>query len=94
MKIFASSSNYSYLCHKFFILALMDKKTLEFVTYCIGKLSLFLHLPQQEVYSRLKRSGILYDYIVPSYDVLHTFSSRYLMEDLIDYMKEKGVLEQ
>ena len=72
----------------------MDKKTLEFVTYCIGKLSLLLHLPQQEVYSRLKQSGILYDYIVPSYDVLHTFSSRYLMEDLIDYMKEKGVLEQ
>lgn len=47
----------------------MDKKILEFVTYCIGKLS-----------------------IVPSYDVLHTFSSRYLMEDLTDYMKEKGVL--
>ena len=29
---------------------------------------------------------------IPSYDVLHTFSSRYLMEDLTDYMKEKGVL--
>lgn len=35
---------------------------------------------------------ILYDYIVPSYDVLHTFSSRYLMEDLTEYMREKGVL--
>ena len=65
---------------------------MEFVTYCIGKLSQLLSMPQQEVYSRLKRSGILYDYIVPSYDVLHTFSSRYLMEDLIDYMKEKGAL--
>ena len=37
-------------------------------------------------------SGILHDYIVPSYDVLHTFSLRYLMEDLTDYMYEKGVL--
>lgn len=71
----------------------MDKKTLEFVTFCIGKLSLFLGLPQQDVYRRLKNSGILYEYIVPSYDVLHTFSSRYLMEDLTEYMKEKGVLE-
>ena len=70
----------------------MDKKTLEFVTYCIGKLSLFLKLPQQEVYRRLKKSGILYEYIVPSYDVLHTFSSRYLLEDLTEYMREKGVL--
>ena len=72
----------------------MDKKTLEFVTYCIGKLAVLLKLPQQEVYRRLKNSGILYSYIVPSYDVLHTFSSRYLMEDLTDYMREKGVLPQ
>ncbi|MBO5233373.1 MAG: DUF3791 domain-containing protein [Prevotella sp.] len=70
----------------------MDKKTLEFVTYCISKLSQVLKLPQREVYRRLKESGILYNYLVPSYDVLHTFSSRYLMEDLTDYMKEKGVL--
>lgn len=70
----------------------MDKKTLEFVTYCISKLSFQLKLSQREVYDRLKRSGILYGYIVPSYDVLHTFGSRYLMDDLTDYMKEKGVL--
>ena len=71
----------------------MDKKTLEFVTFCISKLSVMLKLPQKEIYRRLKKSGILYEYIVPSYDVLHTFSSRYLMEDIIDYMREKGVLE-
>ncbi|MBR2862889.1 hypothetical protein B7988_01300 [Fibrobacter sp. UWB1] len=70
----------------------MDNRTLEFVTYCIGQLSLLLKLPQREVYKRLKKSGILYGYIVPSYDVLHTFGSRYLMEDLTEYMKEKGVL--
>ena len=70
----------------------LDKKTLEFVTYCIGKLSVQLNMPQKEIYKRLKTSGILYDYIVPSYDVLHTFSSRYLMEDLTEYMREKGVL--
>lgn len=70
----------------------MDKKKLEFVTYCIGKLAALLQLPQQEIYKRLKRSGILYGYIVPSYDVLHTFSSRYLMDDLTDYMREKGEL--
>ena len=70
----------------------MDKKTLEFVTFCISKLSMMLKLPQKEIYRRLKKSGILYEYIVPSYDVLHTFSSRYLMEDITDYMREKGVL--
>lgn len=72
---------------------MMDKQTLEFVTYCISKLAQVLKMPQREIYRRLKESGILYDYIVPSYDVLHTFSSRYLVEDLTDYMREKGVLE-
>ena len=70
----------------------MDKKTLEFVTFCISKLSILLKLPHEEIYSRLEKSGILYDYIIPSYDVLHTFSERYLMLDLAEYMKEKGVL--
>ena len=72
----------------------MDKKTLEFVTFCISKLSILLKLPQEEIYTRLEKSGILYDYIIPSYDVLHTFSERYLMLDLTGYMKEKGVLSE
>lgn len=72
----------------------MDNNILEFVTYCISKLAYQLGLRQSDIYDRLNRSGILYDYLVPSYDVLHTFSSRYLMEDLIGYMKEKGVLPQ
>lgn len=51
-------------------------------------------MSQREVYRRLMESGILYGYIVPSYDVLHTFGSRYLMEDFKDYMREKGVLDE
>ena len=70
----------------------MDNEILNFVTYCVGQLAYRHHLPQQDVYRRLKSSGILYGYIVPSYDVLHTFGSRYLMDDLTDFMKEKGVL--
>ena len=69
-----------------------NKDVLEFVTYCISKLSQFLNLSQREVYDRLKTSGILEDYIIPCYDVLHTFGSRYLMEDISEFMKEKGVL--
>lgn len=72
----------------------MDKTTLEFVTLLISKLADWLNISQSDVYSRLRRSGILYDYIIPSYDVLHTFSSRYLMEDITDFMKKKGVLPQ
>lgn len=68
------------------------KQNLDFVTYCIGNLSRRLGISACDVYLKLKNSGILDNYIIPSYDVLHTFSKEYLMEDLIDYMKEKGVL--
>jgi len=70
----------------------MSFNNIDFVTYCIGNLSRRLGLSASEVYNRLKKSGILSEYIVPSYDVLHTFSKEYLMEDLTDYMREKGVL--
>ena len=70
----------------------MNRDNIDFVTYCIGNLSRRLGLNARDVYQRLKTSGILADYIVPSYDVLHTFSKEYLMEDLTDFMKEKGVL--
>lgn len=70
----------------------MDNKTLKFVTWLISKLSEYLKIPQGEVFRRLYQSGILYDYIVPSYDVLHTFGSHYLLEDITDFMREEGVL--
>ena len=70
----------------------MNCNNIDFVTYCIGKLSRRLNLSAGDVYRRLKQSGILTDYIIPSYDVLHTFSKEYLLEDLIEYMREKEVL--
>ncbi len=35
----------------------MDKKQLEFVTYCIGKLSVLLKLPQKEIYKTSEDIG-------------------------------------
>jgi len=70
----------------------MDENNIDFITYCIGNLSRRLNLSQREVYYRLKKSGILTGYIVSGYDVLHTFSKEYLMLDLTECMREKGVL--
>lgn len=63
----------------------------EFATYCIGNLARALNTDEKTVYQKLRNSGILYDYIIGAYDVLHTFGKRYLMEDIIGLMKEKGV---
>ena len=70
----------------------MSSDQLDFVTYCIGNLSMRLQLPQRTIYLKLKDSGILENYIVKGYEVLHTYGKEYLMDDLITYMQEKGAL--
>ena len=70
----------------------MSSDQLDFVTYCIGNLSMRLQLPQRTIYLKLKDSAILENYIVKGYEVLHTFGKEYLMDDLITYMQEKGAL--
>lgn len=70
----------------------MNSDIINFITYCVGNLSRKLNMKPGEIYALLKKSGILTGYIIPSYDVLHTFGKEYLMEDLTEYMKEKGVL--
>lgn len=69
----------------------MTFEQLDFATFCIGNLAVKLNIPQREVYNQLKTSGILFDYIIKGYDVLHTFSKEYLMNDIISYMNEKGL---
>ena len=72
----------------------MSSDQLDFVTYCIGNLSIRLQLPQRAIYVRLKDSGILDNYIVKGYEVLHTFGKDYLMDDLITYMQEKELYHE
>lgn len=70
----------------------MNFEQLDFTVYCIGSVADALRMNAREVYRLLKTSGILKSYIIPSYDVLHTFSKEYLVEDVVSLMKEKGVI--
>lgn len=44
-----------------------------------------------EVYQILNRTGILDDYIIRCYDTLHTQGKEYLVEDVTEFAREKGV---
>lgn len=71
----------------------MNSNQVDFSTFCIGSVASALGISEADVYKRLKESGILMDYIVPCYDVLHTFAREYIVEDLIALMRKRGVLE-
>ena len=70
----------------------MDAQSLNFTIFCIGSVADHLKMNARDVYHKLHNAGIISDYIVPCYDVLHSFSKEYIVEDLIAYMKKKGVL--
>lgn len=45
-----------------------------------------------DVVHALSEGGIIHDYILPFYDVLHTLGEDYLVEDITAMARERGVL--
>ena len=69
-----------------------NSRELEFVVFCIENVAAKLGVDAERVYQAFTEKGdILYSYIVPEYEVLHTQSRDYIVEDLLDVMKERGV---
>lgn len=69
----------------------MTEDEVDFVTYCIGKLAVHLKRDEASVYCLLADAGIITGYIVPCYDVLHSFGEQYLMDDITSCMRERGI---
>lgn len=65
---------------------------LEFAVFCIENVAEKLGVNAAQVYRAFtEKSDILYGYIVPEYEVLHTQSREYIVDDILEVMKEKGV---
>jgi hypothetical protein len=72
----------------------LGRKQLEFTVFCIENVAERLGKPGNEVYEMLtEKSDILDTYIIPCYDALHTQGKTYIVNDILDYMREKGLTE-
>ena len=70
----------------------LSLEELSFAVFCIEKLAARLKMDPTNVYLLLtEKTNILYDYIVPCYESLHTQDKEYILDDIVDVMKEKGV---
>lgn len=68
------------------------RKELEFTIFCIENVALKLNVDATEVYAALtEQTNILKEYIVPEYEMLHTQSKEYIVDDIIEVMRERGV---
>lgn len=69
-----------------------NDRELEFVVFCIENVADAIGKPSDAVYRALTGPGdILNQYIVPSYDVLHTQGRDYIVNDIREVMAERGV---
>ena len=69
-----------------------NSNELEFAVFCIENVAIKLNVNAERVYHAFtEKSDILNDYIVPEYEILHTQSREYIVNDLLDVMKERGV---
>ena len=61
--------------------------------FCIENIAAKLGVSAEKVYDALtEKSDILNDYIIPEYEILHTQGKEYIVDDIIEVMKERGVL--
>ena len=58
-----------------------------FVASCIEDVAEKLGLDYSEVYKRMKEVGLIENYIIPHYDVLHTESRASVTAGMIDTLK-------
>lgn len=69
-----------------------DMQELEFAIFCIENIADKLKKTADQIYVMLtEKSNILHDYIVPEYEILHTQGKEYIINDIIEVMKERGV---
>lgn len=65
---------------------------LEFAVFCIENIAQRVGADAVRVYDALtEKSDILNGYIVPEYEILHTQSKDYIVDDILELMREKGV---
>ena len=69
-----------------------SSRELEFAVFCIENIAQKLGVEAERVYSALtEKSDVLNGYIVPEYEILHSQSKEYIVNDILELLKERGV---
>ena len=70
------------------------KEELDFSVFLIHQLSYAWNKTPGNVYEIVNKTGILDNYIIRCYDVLHTMGEQYLVNDITDFVSNLSVLRQ
>lgn len=71
---------------------IQNAEELEFAVFCIENIAKRLGVGGEKIYQIFtEESDILNGYIVPEYEVLRTQGKEYIVDELLDVMKERGL---
>ena len=69
-----------------------NEDELLFAVFCIENIAKRLGKNAEDVYRLLtEKSDILNSYIIPEYEMLHTQSKEYIIDDIISLIEERGI---
>jgi len=67
------------------------KNEIDFTVFILHRLAGCWKRTVPETYCLLADAGILDDYLIAHYDTLHSMGEEYLIEDITDFAREKGI---
>lgn len=70
----------------------MDRNSFSFVVYMIHACANAWNKKPSEIYKILQSKGCIGGFLVPNYEVLHTQSTEYVIEDIREYLKVRGTV--
>lgn len=69
----------------------MDKDRFSFVVYMIHACANQWNQSPSEVYRNMKSTDCIMGFLVPDYEILHTQSTKYIVEDIREYLNVRGI---
>lgn len=69
----------------------MDKDVFSFIIYMIHSCSNRWNKTPAEVYRLLTSVDCINKYLVPHFDILHTQSTAYIVDDIKEYLNVRGI---
>lgn len=73
------------------ITQIKTSQELEFVVFCIENVAIKLEMGAEILYNIFKKNEIILNYIINNYEVLHTQSKDYIVDDLLNLMREEKI---
>lgn len=65
----------------------LDYKNIHLAIIAIEKGAKLMKVPPQNMYMRLKKQGLIHNFLLPYYDELHTQSAEWLAETTVETLK-------